>query len=162
MNGLFDISEALSIALHLCVRLAQQPDRFCSTRTVAEEFDFSSHHVAKVVQKLVRGGVVETVRGIQGGARLKRKAAEITLMDIAEAIGEPPPEGCLLSKKVCSGKRCLLGRFIHEQSQRMSGILRETTLQTIADSLQAEAGASRASHSKNPGDRDHEAQHRRD
>ena len=140
MNGLFSISEAYSIALHLSLRLARQPENYCSTRAVAASFGFSVHHVAKVVQKLVHGGILETVRGIQGGARLARPAGDMTLMAIAEALGETPPEGCLLRKTVCAGRRCLLGQVIEEQNARMRAVLHETTLQTLADSLVTETG----------------------
>ena len=140
MNGPFSNSEAYSIALHLSLRLARQPENYCSTRAVAESFGFSVHHVAKVVQKLVHAGILETVRGIQGGARLARPAGDMTLMAIAEALGETPPEGCLLRKTVCAGRRCLLGQVIEEQNARMRAVLHETTLQTLADSLVKETG----------------------
>ncbi len=135
MNGLFGISEAISIALHMSLRLARQPQDCCSTRSVAEACGFSVHHVAKVVQKLARGGILATDRGIRGGARLARPARDITLMAIVEALGELPPAGCLLRKTVCGGGRCLLGQAIEEQNTRMRKLLSETTLQTLADSL---------------------------
>ena len=150
MNKFFNVSEALSIGVHLCVRLARQPDRFCPTSEVAAEFGFSSHHVAKVVQKLAKAGIVETVRGSRGGARLTRAAADTALSEIAEAIGEPQPEGCLLSREVCEGNRCLLGHFFNEQNQRLASVLRETTLQTVADSLYAQADASPSTPASKP------------
>jgi DNA-binding IscR family transcriptional regulator len=75
------------------------------------------------------------VRGSQGGARLALPAGGMTLMDIAAALGEAPPEGCLLSKTVCEGSNCLLGQVIAVQNARMRAVLRETTLQGLADSL---------------------------
>lgn len=138
MNGLFNISEALSIAMHLCLQLARQPDDYCSTRQIADEFGFSVHHVAKVVQKLVRGGLVQTVRGVQGGARLAADPGEVTLLAIAEALGEAPSRGCLLDPSVCTGANCLLGREIREQNARMRAVMGRTTLQAVAASLKHE------------------------
>lgn len=135
MNGLFNISEALSIAMHLCLQLARQPDDYCSTRQIADEFGFSVHHVAKVVQKLVRGGIIETVRGIQGGARLAGDPAGITLLAIAGSLDETPPKGCLLNSSICDGGRCLLGRAIRERNEQMRAIMGRTTLREVADSL---------------------------
>ena len=135
MNGLFNISEALSIAMHLCLRLARQPDDYCSTRQIADEFGFSVHHVAKVVQKLVRGGIVQTVRGVQGGARLAADPDAVTLLAIAEALDETPPKGCLLQSTVCDGGNCLLGREIREQNARMRAVMARTTLRDVASSL---------------------------
>lgn len=140
MNGLFGISEAISIALHMSLRLARQPQSTCSTRAVAEAFGFSAHHVAKVVQKLAHAGILATERGVRGGVRLARPAREITLMTLMEALGETPSSGCLLRKTVCGGGRCLLGEALAKQNARMLKLLSETTLQTLADSLVTETG----------------------
>jgi Rrf2 family protein len=135
MTRLFNISEALSIAMHLCVQLARRPDDYCSTRQISDALGFSAHHVAKVVQKLARGGIIATVRGIQGGARLAGDPADITLLAIATALDEAPPEGCLLDPSVCSGANCLLGREIRAQNERMRTVMERTTLREVAASL---------------------------
>ena len=72
MINMLAISEATSIAVHLCVRLTQTGDDFFSTRKVAEELDLSVHHLAKVVQKLVKAGILESSRGSQGGVKLRK------------------------------------------------------------------------------------------
>jgi Rrf2 family transcriptional regulator, nitric oxide-sensitive transcriptional repressor len=135
MTGLFNISEALSIGLHLGVSLTRHPDEYCSTRRIADEFGFSVHHVAKVVQKLVRGGILETVRGIQGGARLAGDPAGITLLAIAEALDETPSTGCLLNASICAGGNCVLGREIRSQNEHMRAVMGRTTLSDVVDSL---------------------------
>jgi Rrf2 family protein len=55
-------------------------------RSLAEFFDLPEHYLAKQMQKLSVAGVVETRRGPKGGYALARKPAEITLLQMVEAI----------------------------------------------------------------------------
>jgi len=136
MIGLMNISEAMSIALHTCARLALEPDTFVSVRTVSKEMGFSPHHVAKVAQQLSRAGLIETERGPSGGAKLARPAEETVLLDIYIAAGGTAEfSGCLLKHDVCRGKRCALGKLIARENQRLVTLLRHTTLASVVKSL---------------------------
>ena len=54
-----------------------------------------SAYLAKHLQALARAGVLETVKGPRGGYRLARPAAEITVLDVVEAIdGDEPAFRC--------------------------------------------------------------------
>ena len=136
MIGLLNISEAMSIALHTCVRLAQEPDAFVSVRTVSKEMGFSSHHVAKVAQQLSRAGLIETERGPSGGAKLARPADKIVLLDIYVAAGGTAEfSGCLLKHDVCKGKKCALGKLIATENKRLITLLRTVTLDSVVNSF---------------------------
>ena len=137
MINMLAITEATSIAIHLCVRLTQTGDAFYSTRKVAEEFDMSVHHLAKVVQKLVKAGIIESSRGGQGGVRLLKSQEELSVADLNAAVVELEKGGCLLSKKVCTGCKCAFGRWIHTENSKIQEILQKTTIKEIADSLNA-------------------------
>ncbi len=65
--------------LRALMRIASEPGRGFSTADLAEEFGLSRHHLAKIVQRLVQGGILTTRRGGGGGATLARPAAEIRL-----------------------------------------------------------------------------------
>ena len=134
MNRIFGLSEGMSIAVHLRVKVAGTTD-FSSTRIVAEEMGLSSHHMAKVVQKLVKAGILESVRGAQGGVRLAKSAAEISVYDLFLLTEEPEREGCLLPCEVCPGKRCFLGRWLAKEKSRLTAIMRRTTVDAVAGSL---------------------------
>ena len=43
MLGLLNISEAMSIALHTCACLAEDPDRFTSARQISDRLGISAH-----------------------------------------------------------------------------------------------------------------------
>ena len=135
MINMLAITEATSIAIHLCVRLTQTGTAYYSTRKVAEEFDLSVHHLAKVVQKLVKAGIIESSRGGQGGVRLLKSKEELSVADLNAAVVDLEKGGCLLSQKVCTGCKCSLGKWIHAENAKIQEALQKTTIHEIAASL---------------------------
>ena len=62
------------------------PDRHVTATAVADRYDVPSTVLAKVFQQLVRAGIAVGVRGSGGGYRLARRAREITVFDIIDAM----------------------------------------------------------------------------
>ncbi len=137
MINMLAISEATSIAVHLCVRLTQTGDDFFSTRKVAEELDLSVHHLAKVVQKLVKAGILESSRGSQGGVKLRKGKEKISVAELNAAVVDLTRGGCLLSQKVCTGCQCSFGKWMAAESSKIEAVLMKTTIQEIAASIPA-------------------------
>ncbi|OXM70710.1 MULTISPECIES: RrF2 family transcriptional regulator [Amycolatopsis] len=82
--------------LHCATTLAQlEPGRTASTAQLAEYFDLPAPYLAKQLKALVRAGVLTATTGPRGGFRLARPAAEITLLEIVEAVdGASAPYEC--------------------------------------------------------------------
>lgn len=135
MINMLAIREATSIAIHLCVRLTQTGDDFYSTRKVAEELDLSIHHVAKVVQRLVKAKIVRSSRGKMGGVKLRMPPEAITIAAVHAAVVESEWEGCLLSTNVCAGSACSFGKWFLEENARIFDVLNRMTIQEVAASL---------------------------
>ncbi len=70
------------IALYAVLELASDPSRQLSAGEIAERYGISTHHLAKVMRPLVRGGLVQSVRGAGGGYRFRGRANRTTLLDI--------------------------------------------------------------------------------
>ena len=77
--------------LRMLMRMASAPERAFSTAEMAEEFGLSRNHLAKIMQRLGRGGLIETRRGGGGGAVLARPADEIRLGSIVSLLEEGQP-----------------------------------------------------------------------
>lgn len=136
MLGLLNISEAMSIALHTCACLAEDPERFHSAHQISGKLGFSIHHSAKVVQQLVRSGLLETERGPSGGAKLARPPDKITLLEIYVAAGGSPTyKGCLLKHDICRGDSCALGKLMAKENRRLVELLETVTLDSVVRSL---------------------------
>ncbi len=117
--GLVRISEASTLAVHAMAVMARYRDDHLSSVSIARRLAASSHHLAKVLQKLVKAGLVSSQRGPLGGFQLRVDADDVRLLQIHEAVEGPvPQEGCLLHRSACPGGVCPLGIrlcSIHEQ-----------------------------------------------
>lgn len=66
--------------------MAQQPQAIVSAKDIAEQFNISFTLVAKVLQQLVRAGVVRSFAGVRGGYALAKPAADVSVAAVIEAI----------------------------------------------------------------------------
>jgi Rrf2 family protein len=132
MDNILKISEAASLAMHACTYLAAQNGEKASTKEIAQVFDASEHHLAKVMQRLTKAGLVTPVRGPKGGFMLARAPEKTTLLEVYEAIeGDFWASNCLLSKKVCKGEKCILGGLLKTLNQEVMNYLRNTRLSEL-------------------------------
>ncbi len=69
--------------------LASAPDAVLSATGLAERAGLEPPTVAKVLKPLAQAGLVQAFRGVAGGYRLARPAAEISLVEIVEAMEGP-------------------------------------------------------------------------
>jgi Rrf2 family protein len=140
---MFKISDAASLAFHAMAVLAAQAGQGGLTVThIAERLGVSGHHLAKVMQRLVRARLVRSRRGPQGGFQLARPAAEISLLAVLEAIeGAWRPQGCLLPRPVCSEGCCLLGARMQELDGQVYAHLKGTDLASMCSAFTDEEPA---------------------
>jgi Rrf2 family protein len=90
------LSDGVEWGVHACTVLAVLPsDAALPAPRLAEYHGVPSAYLAKHLQALARAGVLETVKGPRGGYRLARPPAEITVLDVVEAIdGDEPAFRC--------------------------------------------------------------------
>lgn len=69
--------------------LASDPDTVLSASGLAERAGLETPTVAKLLKPLAQAGLVEAFRGVNGGYRLARNAADISLVEIVEAMEGP-------------------------------------------------------------------------
>jgi Rrf2 family protein len=109
MSKLVQLSEAVSIAIHSMVLIAQAEGKI-NVSKIAEYTGSSKNHLAKVMQRLVKQGLLSSNRGPAGGFILKRPASEITILEIYECIeGKLESDGCPNNKQICHFSKCIMG-----------------------------------------------------
>jgi len=70
--------------------LAVRGDRGSSSaREIAEQYDIPIELMAKVLQRLVRRGLLVSHHGTRGGYRLTRQAGLVSVADVIQAIDGP-------------------------------------------------------------------------
>ncbi|WP_433803797.1 RrF2 family transcriptional regulator [Actinomycetospora sp. CA-084318] len=83
------MSGGVEWGLHCCVVLGSASDPVPAAK-LAEFHDVSPSYLAKQLQLLSRAGLVRAVQGQSGGYLLTRDPADVTVLDVVEAIdGEP-------------------------------------------------------------------------
>jgi len=132
MNSVLKISEAASLALHSMIILAKNREELVSVKFMAEELDVSANHLSKVMQRLVKSGLVHSIKGNRGGFKLAQKPEDISLLDIYEAIdGKFNPSGCLLGRNTCEPHECILGDLVRSVNNQVEEHFRNTTLSSF-------------------------------
>lgn len=139
MQNLLKISEAASLALHTMGLLASRPGEQVSTRELAARLKVSEAHLAKVMQRLGRAGLVRSQRGPKGGFALQRNPEDITLLEVYEATEGPLQERrCLLGNPMCSGN-CILGGLLERVGDEVRDYFSQTRLSDLKDTFRQEA-----------------------
>jgi len=128
MAKIVTLSEAASIALHSIILIARS-DTSINVIQIAEMTESSKHHVAKVLQRLVKENFLSSYRGPSGGFSLKKKPEEITFLDIYEAIeGKLEITVCPLEKQVCPFDRCLMNNVTNKMTADFKSYLQNQTV----------------------------------
>jgi Rrf2 family protein len=129
----FRVSEAVALALHSTSILAEYDGgKLLSNQDLAKMQKASKNHLSKVLQRLVRVGIVSSTRGPGGGFKLAKAPDKITLLEVYEAIeGHMEASGCLFEKPVCTGTVCLLGNLISDLEKQTRDYLGKTTMKDV-------------------------------
>jgi Rrf2 family protein len=148
LSNALKISEAASLAMHAMSYLAIHGGGGpVTTRAISEHFKASEAHLSKVMQRLAREGLVKSHRGPGGGILLAKDPAEITLLDIYEAIeGQLSGSPCLFGQPSCGYPDCILGDLTGNVNKTIDARLRGTTLSALAKNL---GGSSHEKKTKN-------------
>lgn len=84
-----DISRKTDYALRILSILAMSESELLSVRVAAEQVDVPYSFARSIQHGLAQAGIIESLRGVHGGMRLKQDPEEITLYEILEAVQGP-------------------------------------------------------------------------
>jgi Rrf2 family protein len=84
------VNQQFTFAVHIMTALAFSPGEVIGSQTLAASVNTNPVVVRRLLLALRRAGLIETFTGKHGGARLRKKPSEISLVDIYDAV-EPRP-----------------------------------------------------------------------
>lgn len=117
------------------IALARRPvgdvvmiDVLCEEEAIPKSF------LGKIFQSLTKAGIVKSARGSGGGFSLSKPAAEITALEIIEAIEGPIAlQRCLETDADCAHiGGCALCGLLAEAQDRIKEVFAKTTLADLA------------------------------
>ncbi|MCB8837553.1 iron-responsive transcriptional regulator RirA [Aurantimonas sp. VKM B-3413] len=82
------LTRQTNYAIRILMYCAANGDRLSRIREIAAAYAASELFLFKILQPLVEVGMVETLRGRNGGIRLAKPAETITLKDVVQATEE--------------------------------------------------------------------------
>lgn len=86
ITGATLLSQTVEYALRAATYLATSPEQPRTVDQIAEATLVPVAYLAKVMQALVRGGVVTSRRGVGGGFTLARPPCDLPLLEIVKAV----------------------------------------------------------------------------
>lgn len=89
-------------ALRAALDLARHVDGRRKSREIGDEMGVPMTYLPQIMAELVRSGLVDSVAGPHGGYVLARPAADISLLEVIEAVeGDPASTECVLRGGPC-------------------------------------------------------------
>ena len=130
MAHVIQFSEAAFIALHGMVIVAKAKEgELVNVIHISDRLNSSKHHVAKVMQRMVKDGYLNSHRGPSGGFSLKMAAKDIKLLDLYESIeGKVEINDCPLDHPVCKFDKCIFNNVTKKLTQEFVDYMDNQTL----------------------------------
>jgi len=105
-----------------------------SAREIAEQYDIPIELMAKVLQRLVRIGLLASTQGTRGGYTLGRAPEAISVADVIEAIDGPfTVTACSTDKNNCEQfSKCSIRHPLWQIRERIAAALGTVTIAEMA------------------------------
>jgi FeS assembly SUF system regulator len=130
------LSKKADYALIAMKHLAQRTPGSCSTcaREIAEQYAIPIELMAKVLQRLVRTGLLVSTQGTRGGYALGRSSNSISVADVIQAIDGPlTVTACSSDKNDCEQfSKCSIRDPLWQIRERIVAALGTVTLAEMA------------------------------
>ncbi|HEY8667590.1 MAG TPA: Rrf2 family transcriptional regulator [Tepidisphaeraceae bacterium] len=138
-------SQTSDYALRVIVLLAGRigaVEQAATTRQIAQATRVPEGYLAKVLQNLVRAGMVKSQRGLHGGFVLDRDPAQLTVFDVIESV-EPVSRirTCPLGLAAHGTRLCALHRRLDGAMELVEAAFRDTTIAEILSDASTKGGS---------------------
>jgi Rrf2 family protein len=125
---------ALMAMKHLALRTDRGSAGSSSAREIAEAYDIPIELMAKVLQRLVRHGLLASHQGTRGGYQLARTPAQISVADVIQAVDGPVTvTACSTEEGTCEQfAKCNVRDPLWRVRERILSALGECTIAELA------------------------------
>jgi len=123
-------------SFRVLVYLGLQEDRLATIQEIAERYGISKNHLMKIVRLLGKQGLIQTVRGKNGGIHLACPAKEIRIGKVVRQVEENLAiVQCLepLSERCQIDGACALKGYFAEATETFLSALDRYTLEDVLD-----------------------------
>jgi Rrf2 family protein len=135
--ALMQIPRRVDYGLRAVIYLSSQdPDRCCSITEIAKQQGVPKRFLEKIIQDLIRGGLIKSKRGASGGYMLALSPGTISFYDVINAIEGPIAVNVCMDQHLTCDQlpRCMMVNVWSEVQRKVTEVFTKTT---IADLRQA-------------------------
>jgi len=116
-------------ALRIMVEFAEHEGEVLSLKSVAEAQDISLKYLEQIVQMLVKADLLVSFRGTNGGYKLAKQPAQISVASILQATeGDLSIVACLGDETCVKHEYCRARKCWNKLNQLISGYLENLSL----------------------------------
>ena len=128
------LSNSSQYAIRILAYMADKKDSQLNATQLAEILFIPYKFLTKIMTELVKVDLVESIRGREGGFKLKKKSSEIMVSDILDLFNDSiKDEQCVLGIGFCNGMcKCALHDQWMEPKLLLQKMFRESSLEDIA------------------------------
>lgn len=126
------LSQTVEYALRAATALATSPNEPMTVEQIAETTRVPVAYLAKVMQSLVRGGIVTSRRGVGGGFTLRKPPGDVPILEIVQAVDAIQRiTTCPLGLASHGTRLCPLHRRLDQALEAMENAFSTTTLEDV-------------------------------
>ncbi len=128
------LSTTAQYALRALVYIAaQEPDQLVLAKEIAAKTGVPLHYLSRILRDAVRGGLLESARGVGGGFRLARPRSKIKLFDVLSPFDDVLDRSkCPFGQPRCNDSNpCGFHEYWKPISTAYRQMLEQTTLDDI-------------------------------
>lgn len=130
------LTQTSEYALRAMVYMARKHEAgYAGVKDIAEATGVPSNYLAKILQQLAKGGILESQKGFGGGFRIAQQLDKIKLLAIVDPLENISKfHRCVLGQRECNDEvACPLHDAWKRICNEYLGALENTTLQDVAD-----------------------------
>lgn len=130
------ITRATEYAIRTIIYLAQQPrNEVVLKKDICRTQDVTPAFLTKILQPMIKRGIVTSQRGVGGGFLLAKEPEQITLLDIFQAQeGDLRLNHCLIDPEFCARDAfCSAHEVWEEAQQALSTVLLHYSIADIVN-----------------------------
>ncbi len=124
-------------AVRALISLGMKSESWVSAKAVSEEQAIPYQFLRRILQELIRSGLVDSREGAGGGVRLSKNPDSIRVKDVIEIFqGKVQVSECMFRKQLCSNRaNCVLRHEIMRIEQLVNDEFSKVTIGKLIGDL---------------------------
>ena len=133
------LNKETDYAVRALISLGMKSDGWVSAKAISDEQAIPYQFLRRILQELIRNGLVESKEGAGGGVRLGKNPAEIGVAAVIEIFqGKVQVSDCMFRKQLCSNRaNCVLRHQIMRIERMVNDEFSKVTIGKLIDDLKA-------------------------